>query len=500
MARRRPATPPKIPNATYLSFLGSGGFADVYLYEQQIPRREVAIKVLRRGVADAQRQSFRAEANLMARMSSHPSIVSVYGAGEAGDERMYLIMEYCPPPHLGARLRQQPFTVTHALEIGIQIGGAIETLHRAGIVHRDIKPGNIMLTSTGAVKVMDFGIARAVEDSAATVTQTHAVVGTAQYLSPEQARGEVVDARSDLYSTGCLLYELLTGQPPFTGDSAVAIAYQHVREIPKPPSSLAADVPESLDRVVLKSLAKARDDRYQDAAHMRADLLAASRGLAVAAPATDSWQQGTSVMNSPAAPSPSPSAPAPPAPVPQSTTPDETVEDTPRRRWWVWLLAPALLILLGIAIGMIFSNRLPGGNGGATSTPTATATAAVVPDVSGMSQSDAKSAIESAGLVFVKGDDVSSDTIDAGQAVSSDPGAGTSALLGTSITVSFSSGSATVYVPDVTGMSQSEARKTIEGANLSWGDVTVENPSDGSVDEGDVIRSSPAKGTQVTRG
>ena len=490
--------------------IGRGGMAEVHLGYDKRLSRIIAIKLLRSDIAgDVTFQArFRREAQSAAALN-HPTIVAVYDSGEEeltdpnGSARSvpYIVMEYVEGHTVRELLGDgEAVPIPEAVEITTGVLDALEYSHRAGIVHRDIKPGNIMLTSTGAVKVMDFGIARAIEDSAATVTQTHAVVGTAQYLSPEQARGEIVDARSDLYSTGCLLYELLTGQPPFTGDSAVAIAYQHVREIPKPPSSLAADVPESLDRVVLKSLAKARDDRYQDAAHMRADLLAASRGLAVAAPATDSWQQGTSVMNSPAAPSPSPSAPAPPAPVPQSTTPDETVEDTPRRRWWVWLLALALLILLGIAIGMIFSNRLPGGNGGATSTPTATATAAVVPDVSGMSQSDAKSAIESAGLVFVKGDDVSSDTIDAGQAVSSDPGAGTSALLGTSITVSFSSGSATVYVPDVTGMSQSEARKTIEGANLSWGDVTVENPSDGSVDEGDVIRSSPAKGTQVTRG
>ena len=189
-----------------------------------------------------------------------------------------------------------------------------------------------MITSTGAVKVMDFGIARAIEDSAATVTQQHAVVGTAQYLSPEQARGEVVDTRSDLYSTGCLLYELLTGQPPFTGDSAVAIAYQHVREIPKRPSSLAADVPESLDRVVLKALAKNRDDRYQDAAHMRADLEAAAQGLAVEAPTVESWNSSTTVMDSAGTPAP-PAPTTPPAPTspPTPAAPVAPVASTPER-------------------------------------------------------------------------------------------------------------------------------------------------------------------------
>lgn len=182
-----------------------------------------------------------------------------------------------------------PVPIEEAVEIVVGVLSALEYSHREGIVHRDIKPGNIMLTPTGQVKVMDFGIARAMTDSAATMTQTHAVVGTAQYLSPEQARGEVVDARSDLYSTGCLLYELLTGQPPFTGDSALAVAYQHVGETPKTPSSVTPDIPEVLDRVVLKALAKDRNDRYSDAAHMRADLLAAVRGGRVEAPATAVW-------------------------------------------------------------------------------------------------------------------------------------------------------------------------------------------------------------------
>ena len=212
-----------------------------------------------------------------------------------------------------------------------------------------------MLTSTGAVKVMDFGIARAIEDSASTVTQTHTVVGTAQYLSPEQARGESVDARSDLYSTGCLLYELLTGQPPFQGDSAVAIAYQHVREIPKRPSSLAADVPESLDRVILKSLAKSREDRYQDAAHMRADLQAAARGMSVAAPAADSWSPATSVMASPATAAVQPTsafAQVASEPSPASTVKEgEEPEKRSRSHAWIWILVFLLFVALAVVAG-----------------------------------------------------------------------------------------------------------------------------------------------------
>ena len=485
--------------------IGRGGMAEVHLGYDKRLSRIIAIKLLRSDIAgDPTFQArFRREAQSAAALN-HPTIVAVYDSGEEeittpnGSTRSvpYIVMEYVEGHTVRELLGDgEAVPIPEAVEITTGVLDALEYSHRAGIVHRDIKPGNIMLTSTGAVKVMDFGIARAMEDSSATVTQTHAVVGTAQYLSPEQARGEIVDARSDLYSTGCLLYELLTGQPPFTGDSAVAIAYQHVREIPKPPSSLAADVPESLDRVVLKALAKTRDDRYQDAAHMRTELLAAERGMAVSAPATDTWQS-TTAMPSATAPSPAVPAPPPSAAPPQAGPEKAAEEKRPRRRWWVWLFLIILLILAGTLIGMFASGRFPGGK--PSPTPSPTATAATVPDVSGMSEDDAKTAIEDLGLTFVKGDDVSSDTVDEGLAVSSDPGAGTSAVLGADVTVSFSSGSATVKVPDVTGMTQSEARKEIENANLAWGDVTAEDSP--GTQAGRVIRSSPAADTSVSRG
>ena len=483
--------------------IGSGGMAEVHLGYDKRLSRIIAIKLLRSDIAgDPTFQArFRREAQSAAALN-HPTIVAVYDSGEEeftapnGSTRSvpYIVMEYVEGHTVRELLGDgEAVPIPEAVEITTGVLDALEYSHRAGIVHRDIKPGNIMLTSTGAVKVMDFGIARAIEDSAATVTQTHAVVGTAQYLSPEQARGELVDARSDLYSTGCLLYELLTGQPPFTGDSAVAIAYQHVREIPKPPSALAADVPESLDRVVLKALAKARDDRYQDAAHMRTELLAAARGMAVSAPATETWQSTTAM---PSATAPSPAPPAPPIST-QPSAPEQTAEDKrPRRRWWMWMLIILLLILAGIVIGMLASG-LPGSKR-PSETPSPTATAAIVPNVSNMSEDDAKSAIEDVGLTFVRGDDVSSDTVDEGLAISSDPGAGTSAVLGTEVTVSFSSGSATVKVPDVSGMTQSEARKEIENANLTWGDVTTEDSP--GTQAGQVIRSNPAAGNPVSRG
>ena len=505
---------PKILAGRYeiREMIGRGGMAEVHLGYDRRLSRIIAIKLLRSDIAgDPTFQArFRREAQSAAALN-HPSIVSVYDSGEEqlpnpnGAIRSvpYIVMEYVEGHTVREFLGEgEAVPIPEAVEIVTGVLDALEYSHRAGIIHRDIKPGNIMLTSTGAVKVMDFGIARAVEDSAATVTQTHAVVGTAQYLSPEQARGEVVDARSDLYSTGCLLYELLTGKPPFTGDSAVAIAYQHVREIPRPPSAVAADVPESLDRVVLKALAKNRDDRYQDASHMRADLLAAARGLSVSAPSAESWSAPAppAATGSPS-PAPAPAPPAPPAPpmTRPAHTPSAAAEPENNRgssrRWGVWVLLILVLIAAGAGIGMLIKNATAGRP---APTPSATVTAAPVPNVAGMSESDARSAIEGAGLKFVKGDDVASDTVESGKAVSSDPGAGASVLLGGEVTVHFSSGSAMVEVPDVTGMSQSEARSSIEGAGLVWGDVLTEDSA--STSAGQVIRTDPGAGTSVERG
>ncbi len=492
--------------------IGRGGMAEVHLGYDTRLSRTIAIKLLRSDMAeDATFQArFRREAQSAAALN-HPSIVAVYDSGEeqvtGPDGRTrgvpYIVMEYVEGHTVRELLGEgEAVPIDEAVEIVTGVLDALEYSHRAGIVHRDIKPGNIMLTSTGAVKVMDFGIARAIEDSAATVTQTHAVVGTAQYLSPEQARGELVDSRSDLYSTGCLLYELLTGRPPFQGDSAVAIAYQHVREIPKAPSATAPDVPESLDRVVLKALAKNREDRYQDAAHMRTDLLAAARGLAVSAPSTDTWTAATTVLatapgaasGTAAAATSSTSSPAPPAP-PEDGQGDKAQVSSKRSRGWVWAFIVAFLLLLAVVIGLVASGRIGGGT--APTIATASATAAAVPDLTGMTESEAKKALEAVGLEYSRGDDVASDTVAQGIFVSSDPGAGTKAVYGTTVTVHFSSGSAMVSVPDVTGKTQAEARTAIEGAGLTVGNVTSEDAA--GVDSGDVVRTDPVSGTSVQR-
>ena len=270
--------------------LGRGGMAEVLEGRDLRLGRRVAVKILRPDLAKdpAFQSRFRREAQSAASLN-HPNIVAVYDTGEdiLGDESAsvvvpYIVMEYVD----GQTLRQllasgRRLLPERALEITAGVLAALDYSHRHGIVHRDIKPANVMLTRTGDVKVMDFGIARALADASATMTAASAVMGTAQYLSPEQARGEVVDARSDLYSTGCLLYELLTGRPPFTGDSPVSVAYQHVSENPLPPSQVDPAVPPALDALVMKSLAKSPDDRYQTAADFRSDVEPAIAGMPV---------------------------------------------------------------------------------------------------------------------------------------------------------------------------------------------------------------------------
>ncbi|WP_328776215.1 Stk1 family PASTA domain-containing Ser/Thr kinase [Streptomyces goshikiensis] len=271
--------------------LGRGGMAEVYLGHDTRLGRTVAVKTLRADLArDPSFQArFRREAQSAASLN-HPAIVAVYDTGEDYVDNIsipYIVMEYVDGSTLRELLHSgRKLLPERTLEMTTGILQALEYSHRAGIVHRDIKPANVMLTRTGQVKVMDFGIARAMGDSGMTMTQTAAVIGTAQYLSPEQAKGEQVDARSDLYSAGCLLYELLSVRPPFIGDSPVAVAYQHVREEPQPPSNFDPEITPEMDAIVLKALVKDPDYRYQSADEMRADIEACLDGQPVAATAS----------------------------------------------------------------------------------------------------------------------------------------------------------------------------------------------------------------------
>ncbi len=287
--------------------LGYGGMSEVHKGRDVRLGRDVAIKVLRADLArDAQFQErFRREAQNSAALN-HPAIVAVYDTGETQTEYgplPYIVMEFVDGRTLRDMVKTQgPLSGKRAMEVMADVSAALDFSHRHGIVHRDVKPANVMITKSGAVKVMDFGIARALHDGQAAVTQTAAVIGTAQYLSPEQARGESVDARSDVYAAGCVLFELLTGEPPFTGDSPVAVAYQHVREDPKAPSQLNPKVSPQLDAIVLKAMSKGPANRYQSAAEMRADLVRVLSGQRPSAPAVMTAEDRTAVMNEQSSP------------------------------------------------------------------------------------------------------------------------------------------------------------------------------------------------------
>src|SRR5690625_3548333 len=341
--------------------------AEVHIGRDTRLGRTVAIKALRTDLmSDPTFQSLFISLSQTEASLNHPSIGSLYHSGEetitGADGTVYripyIIMQYAEGHTVRDRVRDgAALPIDDAIEVTIGVLNAHEYCHHSGIVHRDNKPANDMLAPTGAIRVMDFGIARVLTDTASTMTQTQAVVGTAQYLSPEQARGEAVDARSDLYSTGCLLYELLTGKPPFTGDSAVAVAYQHVGEQAPVPSSIAPDVPEALDRITMKALAKDRDERYSSAAAFRSDLEAAARSGIVSAPAVAAPVAATQVLGG--------QSPFPPSGAANGTEgfpaidEMEEEEDPQRSKAWIWILLVALLVGGGILLYVLLNKEPP---------------------------------------------------------------------------------------------------------------------------------------------
>ncbi len=364
--------------------VGRGGMAEVYRARDIRLDRIVAVKTLREDLARDQtfQARFRREAQSAASLN-HPSIVAVYDTGEdntGGTHVPYIVMEYVDGRTLRELLREdRRLLPERALEITDGVLRALDYSHRNGIVHRDIKPGNVMLTRDGKVKVMDFGIARAVSDAQATMTQTAQVIGTAQYLSPEQARGERVDARSDLYSTGCLLYELLTGRPPFLGDSPVAIAYQHVRENPVPPSRVDPEVPQWADAIVLRAMAKDPRDRYQSAAEMRQDIQRALQGVPVAAPRTAAYGTATQRVGPATAMA---GATGAMAGYEYGRDDDGYPPEPPERRWLpIVLWIAGILVVLGVVGGVAYA-ILGGGSSGHA-----------VPQVNGQTLTQAEKAI-----------------------------------------------------------------------------------------------------------
>ncbi|MEJ5914591.1 protein kinase domain-containing protein [Pseudokineococcus sp. 1T1Z-3] len=368
-----------------------------------------------------------------------------------------------------------------AVTITAGVLSALAYSHRAGIVHRDIKPANVMLTPGGDVKVMDFGIARAMADTSVTATHTSTVLGTAQYLSPEQARGRPVDARTDLYSTGCLLHELLTGRPPFEGESAVSLAYQHVSETPEPPSAHHPGLPPALDGVVARALAKDPDDRYPDADAFRLDLLAAADGGASTAEVA-AVAAATSAV---AAPVPT-SVPSGPVQLPPAA-PEEEQEAPDRGRRAVVVLAALVALALVVAAAVLLPRLL------ADEEPVLT----VVPDVVGETAAGAEATVVAAGLDFEATSAPSAD-VPEGRVVASDPAAGEEVEEGSAVEVTVSTGPESVTVPSVTGFTEARARAALEEVDLEVGDVS-ESP-DQRQPEGAVISTDPGPGVTVAPG
>ncbi|HRY08634.1 MAG: Stk1 family PASTA domain-containing Ser/Thr kinase [Actinobacteria bacterium] len=462
--------------------LGRGGMAEVFEGQDLRLNRRVAVKVLRPDLArdPAFQSRFRREAQSAASLND-PNIVAVYDTGEdvldGGGEHVmvpYIVMEYVDGHTLrelmssGRRLLPE-----RSLEIMAGVLSALDYSHAHGIIHRDIKPGNVMLNRNGDVKVMDFGIARAVADAQATMTQGNAVMGTAQYLSPEQARGEVVDARSDLYSAGCLFYELLTGRPPFQGESAVSVAYQHVSETPVPPSQVDPAVPSALDPMVLKSLAKNPEDRYQSANEFKADVERAMAGLPVT---------GTIPTLRATVPATANTAAMQPVPAGDPAQPANS-----KRSPWAWL--GVTLLVLGVAAAALFLGR--------SLFDTGSGERVTVPDVVGMTIDEAQRALESQGLKLgsqtPQTSDEPEDTV-----LSQNPQADTRLSVGEAVTVTVSAGKQQTQVPPLEGLTNlDDVRTALKDAKLELGNVKQVESGE---PEGLVLNQDPAAFTTVDVG
>ena len=538
--------------------IGRGGMAEVHIGYDTRLGRTVAIKILRADLArDPSFQTrFRREAQAAAGLN-HPAIVAVYDTGEEqvpgadGNPQAvpFIVMEYVEGHTVRDILKGDVAApIDEAVEIASGVLTALDYAHHAGLVHRDIKPANVMLTPTGAVKVMDFGIARALADAGNTMTQTQAVVGTAQYLSPEQARGENVDARSDLYSVGCLLFELLTGRPPFVGDSPVSVAYQHVREEAPRPSDFASDVPPELDQVVLRALAKNRDHRYATAQEFLGDLRAVmgggpmspstgaiavgsaafgagAAGVAAAAagggmtpeqiedqptqamPAQDAGPETSATQVMPGGSTPPWAAVGAGAagagaagaygasvPPPQSSTvavtDEHDLEDTDedrRRKIILWVSLGVAALIAIILLIWLFSRG--------EQEPEVVTVA--VPDLVQMTEAEALAELELAGLVGEVQTESSTD-VEEGRVISTDPPAEEMVEEGTTVLLTVSAGPDAVTIPSVRAMEQAEAISRLEDLNLVVS--SVEQDDDPDIEQGRVTKTEPAEGEEVPSG
>lgn len=537
----RPANTQRVLSGRYElgELIGRGGMADVFRGVDTRLGRTVAVKLLRPDLArDPQFQArFKREAQAVAALN-HPSIVAVFDTGDhavPGDHDdsvrvPYIVMEFVSGKTIRDMVRAKDVTIDHAIDFTLGVLSALDYSHKAGIVHRDIKPANVMFCpDSNSVKVMDFGIARAIADSSATMTQTQAVVGTAQYLSPEQARGEAVDARSDLYSAGCLLYEMLTGRPPFIGDSPVSVAYQHVREIPEPASSLNPEVSAALDSVLMKALQKNRADRFQDAAAFRRALRAARSGVPVTAPSAS--EAPTDPTN--AVPRYDPLAPTAAfsltgakflddSPGGRLRPPEETPEDdgevlqpadtelygvadtgslplvlpverehtpgqkTRRRTWIATLVVLTLLVLAGGSLWLYnLMNQAP-----------PQATKVLVPTVTSLTESEALQRLYNAGFK-PQLQRLQHESIPKGTAIGTVPTSGSSMDANSDIILNISEGPSAITIPtDLPGRTEAAARDLLHQTGLT-GALTTKMSNNPKVPVGIVITTNPAPGQVV---
>lgn len=492
--------------------LGRGGMAEVYLAHDTRLGRTVAVKTLRADLArDPSFQArFRREAQSAASLN-HPAIVAVYDTGEDYVDNIsipYIVMEYVDGSTLRELLHSgRKLLPERTLEMCIGILQALEYSHRAGIVHRDIKPANVMLTRTGQVKVMDFGIARAMGDSGMTMTQTAAVIGTAQYLSPEQAKGEQVDARSDLYSAGCLLYELLSVRPPFVGDSPVAVAYQHVREEPQPPSNFDSEITPEMDAIVLKALVKDPDYRYQSADEMRADIEACLDGQPVAATASmgaagygypdqghgyghQGYDQPTTALRSADNGHTAMMSPMPPGGDGGYGYGDQGGYDQgPHRRQKKSKASTILLVAAGILVlvGAILIGRSLWGDG-ADNRP-------AVPKLVGQTLEQAQKSGVNAGVKVEKEGEVACETQAKGNVCTQNPEPGTKVDKDFPVKVKISSGAPPVAVPDVLRVPFEEAETALKAKGFQVERKNQESESTPGI----VLDQNPKAGAQAQK-
>lgn len=481
--------------------VGRGGMAEVYEGYDTRLGRTVAIKLLKSDLAnDANFEAkFRQEAQASARMA-HPSIVRIYDAGEEETadangnvvKTPFIIMELVKGRLLRDLIHEGKVETARAVKFVSGILGALEVSHRSGVIHRDIKPANVMVGENDSVKVMDFGIARAVSDNSATQAATAGIVGTAQYFSPEQARGDAVDARTDLYSTGIILYELLAGRPPFKGESAVSVAYQHVSEEAPLPSTHNPTVSSELDAVVARAMAKDRDERYQTAEEFREHLQAALSGSPLTEKITRPQHEmkpvdveATELITEPES-------------LPTSllegfeTAPSRQITTTSNKigAGVLWGLGTGVIVIL---VGLLFWVM----NLGSTPSPTAPSSGIEVANVVGSLYDDALGTLEGQDLVVLRVYE-KSETIPEGVVIRQEPESGTVVLSNTPVTLYVSSGATEVTVPNVVGALEADAVKLIEDRGLSVGSITVVGSP--SVAEGTVIASDPVTNARLPLG